>query len=398
MTRFARLSSARYLVPVGTVAAGIALLTDGGRRGGWGDTVLRATTHLLLILPFAMTAAAVDARRVLRPAAYPSAAGSVRPVAAVVLTAIAPAVWGVAGYLVVVLTGFAATARVNPLFPPPVPVWWIVAGGAAVVAHAAVGVLLGRALPLLVAVGLSAVTGLLGNAALAAHQGWVPALFTVADDAFLGGAVVPRTIVQVAQTGFFLAAAAAAVAGTVLLVRRTPRVVGLCGVLVLVTVAAGSGLAAIGGAKHTVVAEAAGPRVCTDDGVVCLWRDHAYLLAGYAQTGRRMLGGAPAAIPMQGWTEVGLRRPTGHAELWLTNNAPTAVDRAVDLAGAAIKRIAPLLAPRQALDAEVWLAARALDGAARADFVAAHGSPVAAVLARPVPDQWDWFLRMITAG
>lgn len=397
MIRFVRLSSARLLVPVGTVAAGVALLRGGGWRGGWGDTVLHATTQLLLILPFVMAAAAVDARRVLRPAAYPSAVGSTRPVSAVAHTAGAPAAWGVAGYLVVVLTGFAATARVNPQFPPPVPVWWIVAGSAAVVAHAAVGVLLGRALPVLVAVGLCAVTGLVGNAALAAYQGRVPALFTVADDAFLGGAVVPRTVVQVAQVGFFLAVAAAALAGAVVLVRRTPRTAVLCLALVVLTVVAGIGLATTGGSKREVVTAAAGPRVCTDDGIVCLWSDRAFLLNAYAEAGHRMLADAPTTISVHGWTEAGLARPPHHVELVVAGNAPAADMVALGLASAFVERLRPRLDLEPTLRAEVWLAARALDDAVRADFVAAYAPSVKAILDRPVPDQWEWFLRTAPA-
>jgi len=174
------------------MAAG-ALILDAGWEGSWGDTTLRATTQLLLLLPLVMIAGALDARRLLRPAAQPSAVSAARSPAAVAtqLTG-AVVVWGLGGYLFVLAIGYAVTAKINPLLPPPIPWVWIAAGAGAVVAHAGLGVLLGRLVPILVALALSGLVGLVGNAVLAAEQGSVAALFSVADAAFLGGATTPR--------------------------------------------------------------------------------------------------------------------------------------------------------------------------------------------------------------
>lgn len=320
-----RTTGARLLVPIGVLIAAGVLLTDRGWQGGWGDSTLRATTDLVFLLPFVMLAGVLDAGRLLRPGGQPTAASAVRQPTTVVLSVTAaPAVWGAGGYLLVLVTGWAVTARVNPLWPAPIPVVWILAGVTAVVAHAALGVLVGRCAPAPAGLASSVGVGLLGNAVLSGYQGRVPALFTVADAAFLGGAAAPRPVVQVGQAVFFLAVAAVGVIVTAALVRRGRREVVLAGVAVVVAIGAGIALAATGGPKRTYLADAEGPRTCSDDGIVCLWSDQAFLVAAYAEVGGRMLAGAPAGLPVDGWTAEGLRPPPGHAAVYVSGNAPTA--------------------------------------------------------------------------
>ena len=87
-----RPSASRLLVPVGTVAAVAQLLLDGAWQGSWGESTLRATTHLVFLLPFIMVAAAVDGRRLLGGAIQPAAATAVRPGATVLAAVAASAV------------------------------------------------------------------------------------------------------------------------------------------------------------------------------------------------------------------------------------------------------------------------------------------------------------------
>lgn len=395
-----RTTAARWLAPLGAAIAAGALILDHGWEGSWGDTTLRATTQLLLLLPLVMIAGALDAGRLLRPATQPSAVSAARSPAAVVaqLTA-AVAVWGLGSYLFVLVIGYAVTAKTNPLLPPPVPWVWIVAGAGAVVAHAGLGVLLGRVVPVLVALALSGLVGLVGNAVLAAGQGSVAALFSVADAAFLGGAMAPRPVVQLLQAGFFLLVAATAIALTAIAVRRTRGAVATGAVIGLLTVSTAVGLAATGGEKTRWLSEADGPRTCTPDGVVCLWSDHGFLAPGYAALGRAMLEDAPESVPTSGWTETGLTRASGHTELYVAGNRPSVNSMAIALADGVLDQ----LAPRRALEdsrwqlAETWLAAKVLDGNAQDEFVTTYGSPVSVVLAQPPDVQWVWFSQTVHA-
>lgn len=399
MTLLLRITAARWLVPLGALAAVGALMLDPGWEGSWGDTTLRATTHLLLLLPLVMVSGAVDARRLLRASAHPSAVSAAKSVSVVTAQlAAAVVVWGIGGYLVVLLVGYTVTARLNPLLSPPVPVVWIVAGIAAIVAHAGLGVLLGRLVPILLALALSALVGLVGNAVLAAQQGSIAALFSVADAAFLGGVAAPRPLVQLLQAGFFVMVAAAAVVATGILVRCTRLAVVCAGVITVLAVGAAVGLAATGGQKRQYLTDATGPRTCVQEATVCLWSDHAFLAAGYAEVGRRMLAGAPPWVP-SGWTEVGLARTPGHAELYVAGNHPAVDGMATALADGVMDQLAPARDPADTrlLLAETWLVARALDDATRNEFVSTHGKPVAAILTQPPTAQWSWFMRTVTA-
>jgi len=393
-----RTTAARWLAPLGAAMAAGALILDAGWEGSWGDTTLRATTQLLLLLPLVMIAGALDARRLLRPAAQPSAVSAARSPAAVAtqLTG-AVVVWGLGGYLFVLAIGYAVTAKINPLLPPPIPWVWIAAGAGAVVAHAGLGVLLGRLVPILVALALSGLVGLVGNAVLAAEQGSVAALFSVADAAFLGGATTPRPVVQLLQAGFFLLVATTAITVTAVLIRRTRAAVVTGVVIGLLAVSAAIGLAATGGDKTRWITEADGPRTCTPDGIVCLWSDHGFLAPGYAALGRAMLADAPESVPTRGWTEIGLTRSSEHAELYVAGNQPSVDSMATALADGVLDQ----LAPRRTLDdsrwrlAETWLAAKVLDGAAQDEFVATYGRPVSAVLAQLPDAQWAWFSQTV---
>lgn len=395
MTLLLRLSAARFLVPAGSAAALLMVLLDRGWQGGWGDTVLRVTTQLLLVLPVVMAAGALDARRLLRGSHQPSAAAAVRPGRTVAALAVAVTIWGVLGYTAVLVTASAVTLRINPVVPPASLLFWVAAGAAAVAAHASLGVLLGRLVPAVVALALSALLGLVGNAALAAYQGRPAALFTVADDAYLGGPFVPHGIVQLLQVVFFAAVSWAAIAATAALVRRSrsggvTAVAGLVAVLV-----AGVVLAGTGGDKRVELVAADGPRRCSGDGVVCLWEDRAFLLDAYARTGRRMLVGAPAALTVRGWSEAGLARSADRAELTILSNEPDAEQIAAGLANGITARLALDPDYAAARQAELWLAARALDEPARSQYVATFAPALGAVLATAEPEQWRWFLDVV---
>ena len=165
----------------------------------------------------------------------------------------------------ILLTGYAAPVRLNPLWPPPIPLVWIAPGAGAVLGYATLGVLLGRLVPVLVAVALSGLLGFVLPVVLGAEVQWAPALFTVANDGFLGGPSAPRTATLLLQAMFFVLVAAAAVALTVLLVRRTPAAATGTAMLGVLAVGAGMVLAVAGQTKTIWRLDEPGPRVCTAD-------------------------------------------------------------------------------------------------------------------------------------
>lgn len=391
-----RSSAARLLAPPGAIASTIVLFADGGWQGGWGDTVLRATTAALVLLPFVAVAGVLDGRRLLWPSAHPSAlTGARSPVAVAARAAVACAAWGVVAYLVVVGTGLAATARVNPLLPPPVPVGWIAAGAAAVAAHAAVGVLLGAALPRLLAAGLAGLLGFVGNAVLSSYQGRVPALFTVADAAFLGGAAQPRTSVQVLQAVFFMAVACAAVAVAGLRGGRGAGVRAGAAASVALAVVLAVALAGTGGPKRVYAVDATGPVACDTQRVVCLWADRAHLTDAFAGLGGAMLAGLPAQVCARGWVETGLRREACIAQVYVGANTPSVDAIAEALAEGLANLIAPDLPPaadqRRLLVG--WLVSRALGGPVR---IGDELEPrLGALLAAPPDAQWASVLALV---
>lgn len=405
-----RSSAARLLALPGAVASTVVLFADAGWQGGWGDTVLRATTAALVLLSFVAVAGALDGWRVLSPSAHPSASTGARPpvvVAARVTTACAA--WGLVAYLVVLGPGLAATARVNPLLPPPIPWGWIAAGATAVVAHAAIGVLLGAVLPRLLAAGLAGLLGFVGNALLSAYQERVPGLFTVVDAAFLGGAAQPRTVVQLLQAGFFLAAAAAAVAVAGLHAGRhtrrragggsragtaaaaaLPLVPVIVPAIVLAVVLAGTG-----GPKRDFVVDTAGPVACDERRIVCLWADRAHLTDAFGGLGGRMLAGLPAGVCVRGWAEIGLHRAECVAEVYVSNNRPSADAIAQALAEGLVDLVAPNLEPgadqRRLLVG--WLESRALGDPVR---IGEELQPrLNALLAAPIDTQWNSVLAVL---
>lgn len=390
---FLRTSASRLLVPVGTMAAVAQLLFDDAWQGSWGESTLRATTHLVFLLPFIMVAAAVDGRRLLGGTIQPAAATTVRPGATALAAVAAPAAWGVAGYGVVLASAFAATARVNPLAAPPIPMWWILPAIAAVVAHAAVGALLGRVLSPMIAVAAALTLAFLGNAVLASYQARIPALFTVADDAFLGAGFVPRWSVQLAQTMFFLAVGALAIAIGAALVRPGRRPALAATFAAGAVVATVFGLVGGGADKRQVLTDATGPRVCSAS--TCLWADHAHLLDAYSSVGGRMLADAPTAFAVTGWTEAGLARPQGHAVLEVTATRPTADNVALGLADGLLDSV---VGPSGAATsgrttARTWLIARVLPEPEASRFADLYAPEVVEVRGRPIAEQWAWFLR-----
>lgn len=391
MTLFLRLSAARWLVPAGAAAALVVLLLDRGWQGGWGDTVLRATTQLLLVLPAVAAAGAIDAHRLLDAARQPTTASAVRPARAVAAATSAVTAWGLLGYSAVLATASAVTLRTNPVAPSPELLWWPAAGAAAVAAHAAVGVLLGGLVPAVVAVALAVLLGLVGNAALAAYQDRRPALFTVADDAYLGGPVVPAGSVQLLQVIFFVLVAVGAVLAATLLVRPSRGTAVPAGVGLVAAVVAGVVLAGADGAKRIERVDALGPRACSGDGLVCLWADRAFLVEAYAESGRRMLEGAPAELGVRGWTETGLVRAADRAALAVVSNEPDGLL----VAGGLAEAVATSLALDPDDDADRlgvrWLEARALAEPARGEFARDLAPELATIHALPEDGQWRWF-------
>lgn len=78
-----RSSAARLFVLSGAVASVVVLYANRGWQGGWGNTVLQATTASLPLLSFVAVAGALDGWRVLSLSAHPNASTGARPPVAV---------------------------------------------------------------------------------------------------------------------------------------------------------------------------------------------------------------------------------------------------------------------------------------------------------------------------
>lgn len=397
--RLLRTSAARYAVPVGTALAAGRLLFASWSPGSWADTTLKATSMAVLLLPFVMFAGTQDGRRLLRAEAQPSAvAGARAPSAVVAHVMAAVSMWGLAGYLLILLTGYAAPARLNPIWPPPIPLTWILAGSAAVVCYAALGVLVGRLLPRLPGLALCGLLGFLLPVVLGSEVDWAPALFTIANDGFLGGPAAPRTATLLLQGLFFGLTGLLAITVAAWLVRRGTTVLATALALALLVATSGVALVAVGRSKTVWLVDAAGPRSCSDDHVICLWTDHRTLLTEYALVGRRMLAGAPPGVAVHGWTETGLSRPPTHAEVYLAAAQPGSTNIAFALASGMIEKVKSSRASGEGVDpAQVWLAAHGLHGPDRDAFIDIYGSAeLRSLLATPVDRQWAWFIGSIT--
>lgn len=183
--------------------------------------------------------------------------------------------------------------------------------------YAALGLLVGRLLPPLVAVAACGLLGFVVPVVLGSEVDWTLALFTVANDGFLGGPAPPRTTTLLLQGLFFGLTALASGAAAAWLVRRTAIALATATALSVLAAASGVVPAAVGQTKTVWLVGAEGPRSCSDDQVVCVWSDHATLRDRYAVVGRRMPAGAPPAVAVRGWTETGLSRLPAHADVYL---------------------------------------------------------------------------------
>lgn len=394
----ARNTSMSLLVLPGVLAGAAMLWLNPSWLGGWGDTTAQATNALLFLLPLVVVAGAVDSRRVLRPTAAAGAAGGVRPVPAVAAAlSAAVAVWAVAGYAVLLLIASLATARVNPKLPPPLAWWWIVAGVAAILAHAAFGVALGRFLPLPGSVAVAGLVGFLANVVLSDPPESDRTLFTVISNDLLGGPFAVRPAVLALQCLLYVGLAAALLAGVAFTVRRSRSTAVAALALALGSAATGTALATSTDTGRTVERrDAAGPRVCSPDGLVCLWRDQAGRIGEFALAARTALDALGPGV-LTGWRSEGLSRETSAASLGLPQHNPSATDIAGALAAGAVAHAAPGAAPFAPATsaARAWLVARTLGDPAAVD---PRLEPDAAAILHESPDrQREWF-RATTAG
>lgn len=77
------------------------------------------------------------------------------------------------------------------------------------------------------------------------------------------------------------------------------------------------------------------------------------------------------------------------------SNEPDAEQIAAGLANGITARLALDPDYAAARQAELWLAARALDEPARSQYVATFAPALGAVLATAEPEQWRWFLDVV---
>ncbi|GAA5144761.1 hypothetical protein GCM10023321_01660 [Pseudonocardia eucalypti] len=384
-----RKSSARWLVPIGTaVVVGRVLYTSNWWLSSWANTTLTCTDALIFLFPFVMLAAALDARRRVRASA---GAGL--------------SVWGwsLAGFAVVLAVAYAAPARLNPQWPPPVPWVWLLPAVTALLAYAGLGVLTGamlagarrRLLP--VAAGLAVLLGYLAPTLLAADEEWTSTRYTVLGDGWLGGPEAPNPSLLVLQALFFALLGLLALAVAALDVRPGRGVGALVVTLTAGLLVTGMTLGTVDGSKTTWVRDAAGPRACATDRVVCVWTDHGSLLGHYTDVGHRMLADAPPTLPVRGWVESGLARGPGEAEVYLVGRSSSEpVDVAWALAGGLVDGMGTDARRGYLERARLWLVARVLAGKDRSDFLAGHEDPaVRAILTQPPDKQWAWFFTTL---
>ncbi len=318
----------------------VLLLSNRSWLGNWGDTTMAATNALLFVLPMVVVAGAVDARRLFTPARAAPASGCARRPPAVVARAVAAvATWASAGYMILLITGFAATARANPQLVP-LPWWWIAAGMTSLLVYSALGVVLGCFVPLPVTIALAGLLGVVANAVLADSAESDASLFTPTSNGLLGGPFVARPGVALLQVSLGVVLAAALIAAVALTIRVSRVGAALTAMLLVATVATGTALAATEGGRVMQLDGASGPRECTSDGVVCLWRDQAGDLDVYAPLARAMAT-AIGTDELRGWTALGLAAGEKRAVLGLAPNNLTPALAAVVLAEAALFALAP---------------------------------------------------------
>lgn len=380
-------SSARWLLPIGTVLVlGWVLYKSNWWLSSWANTTLTCTDALIYLFPFVMLAAALDARRRMRAS-----------------TGLAVWAWSLAGFSVVLAVAYAAPARLNPQWPAPVPWLWLLPAVTSLLGYAGLGVLTGVMLAgarrgsLPVAAGLAVLLGYLAPTLLAADEEWTSTRYTVLGDGWLGGPEAPNTSLLVLQALFFALLGLLALAVATLGVRPGRGVGALVVTLTAGLLVTGMTLGTVDGSKTTWVHDAAGPRACATDRVVCVWTDHASLLGHYTDVGHRMLADAPPTLPVRGWVESGLSRAPGEAEVYLVGRSSSdPVDVAWALAGGLVDGMGTDARRGYLERARLWLVAKVLAGKDRADFLAGHEDPVVrAILAQPVDKQWAWFFTTL---
>lgn len=393
-----RCTAARFAAPAAAVFSVLYLLSADDWLGVWDETARTAATIFTLSLPLAIAATGWDARRGVSERSPHSAVTAARsPLSIMGSRWAAATVWMLLSYAVVQFTAGLLTAGRSPAVAPG---WGFIAiGAAAVAAHTAIGLLLGRFLPFIAVVPVSILVGYVGNAVLSATPGTAPALLTTLDD-------VPVTVAQrltpwvgVTQVVWFLALALTLVALAALMTstrrpqRATQALFGVASFAVMLSVVAVS--RTDGYRVQDVVAD--GPRVCSGGDVVCVWRDHGYYLTTLDRTATRMLAGLDGwTAGPRGFVEDGLRHPPDRAPVGGLGNDDATGDLAQSLAYAAIAYAVcggrpGIVAPTSELEDRLrWLTARGLPDEA----VGTLPDAVAAIRREPADRQVRWF----TAG
>ncbi|MEN3356779.1 MAG: hypothetical protein V7637_761 [Mycobacteriales bacterium] len=402
MTGFAidlRCTAARFAAPAAAVFSVLYLLSADDWLGVWDETARTASTIFTVSLPLAIAAAGWDARRGVSPRSVHSAVTAPRSALAILASRWGAATaWMLLSYAVVQFTAGLLTAGRSPAIDPG---WgFILVGAAAVAAHTAIGLLLGRFLPLLAVIPLSILIGYVGNAALSATPGTPAALLTTLDDVPVTVAQRLKPAVGAVQVVWFVSLALALVALAALLssTRRRQRAAqALFGITSFATMLSVVAVSRTDGYRVQDVV-AAGPRVCSAGDVVCVWRDHGYYLATLDQTATRMLSG------LQGWTtgprgfvENGLSHPADRAPVGGLGNDDSTPELAQSLAYSAIAyaicRGRPgIVAPTADVEDRIrWLTARGLPDEAVGPLPGA----VTAIRREPADRQLRWFTARI---
>lgn len=394
-----RCTAALFAAPAAAVFSVLYLLSAQDWIGAWDQTALTAATIFTLSLPLAIAAAGWDARRGTSARSPHSAVTAARSPMAIMLSRWAAAtVWMLLAYGVVQFTAGLLTSNRSPSVDPG---WGFIAiGAAAVAAHTALGLLLGRFLPFLAVVPVSILLGYVGNAVLSATPGTAPSLLTTLDDVpvTVGQRLVPwiggTQLVWFGSVALTLVAASALFTASRRPQRGTQAVLGIASFAVMLSLVAVS--RTDGYRVHDVVAD--GPRVCSTDDQVCLWRDHGYYLPFLDQTATRMLSGLDSwTTGPRGFAEQGLRHPPDRAPFGALGSEDSSPELAQSLAYAALAYAAchgrpGSLAPTEDLEDRLhWLTARGLPDSA----VGTLPDSVTAVRRQPADQQVRWFVTGI---
>jgi hypothetical protein len=389
-------SRARYGTPVVILASLSHAISSRGWVGSWSDTVRAATNSFTLLVPLLVACACLDVGRGVCDEDVLSIGRAGRPTWHVIVVRMsATMTWALVAFgVVATTTGVITFGRTSFQAYP-----WSLLGVSilGIMANISVGFLLGRFLPRLAAIPLAIFLTYGFNIYLSLFTDQSAALFTTIDSGIFAVSYELRPQVAWGQAAWFITVimmSAAVLVATCRPWRNSSRTVNLVVAAAAgLAVVAGINLAGLGGGR-TQVANRAGPRSCTADGSVCLWRDHGYLLPMSEKVSARMLDpstgwqGGPVALVELGLTD---HRPAA-VPVFLSSNQPTEYDVARSITSAIMNdRICATTQPTPSVDLlarEEWLTLRGLSEVAPAEIL---DDEVRRVRLLPAAKQWAWF-------